>query len=99
MWFAIMSTDVPNSTLLRQKHRPAHLDRLNDLAGQDRLLLAGPHPKTDELNPKDPAFTGSLVVAKFDSLNDAQAWADQDPFILNGVYQSTTVKPFKLVLP
>lgn len=99
MWFAIMSEDVADSTSLRQKHRPAHLARLHDLASQDRLLVAGPHPKTDEATPAEPSFTGSLVVAMFDSLEDAQAWAAQDPFILNQVYARTTVKPFKLVLP
>ena len=97
-----MSEDVPNSTSARQEHRPAHLARLNDLHAQERLLIAGPHPETDERSPQEgsvPGFTGSLVVARFDSLNDAKAWADQDPFLLNGVYAKTVVKPFKLVLP
>ena len=102
MWFAVMSEDVPNSTSDRLEHRPAHLARLNDLHAQERLLIAGPHPATDESNETNgavPGFTGSLVVARFDSLDDAKAWADQDPFLLNGVYAKTVVKPFKLVLP
>lgn len=103
MWFAIMSEDVPNSTVLRAEHRPAHLVRLHDLHAQERLLIAGPHPATDEpleTGPTAaPGFTGSLVVARFDSLSDAEAWAQLDPFLLNGVYARTVVKPFKLVLP
>ncbi len=99
MWFAIMSEDVPNSTAMRVEHRPAHLDRLHDLLAQERLLIAGPHPAPEEAPDAVPSFTGSLVVARFDSLSDAQAWAQQDPFLLNGVYAKTVVKPFKLVLP
>ena len=105
MWFAVMSEDVPNSTSNRLEHRPAHLARLNDLHAQERLLIAGPHPATDDSNEVNtangavPGFTGSLVVARFDCLDDAKAWADQDPFLLNGVYAKTVVKPFKLVLP
>jgi hypothetical protein len=106
MWFAIMSEDVHNSTAQRTEHRPAHLARLNDLHAQERLLIAGPHPEHDESSSPGtgkgsaaPGFTGSLVVARFDSFDDANAWAQQDPFLLNGVYQKTVVKPFKLVLP
>lgn len=103
MWFAIMSEDVPNSTELRLQHRPAHLARLNDLHSQERLLIAGPHPNADEngLAPGTPelGFSGSLVVARFDSLMDAEAWAQKDPFLLQGVYAKTVVKPFKLALP
>lgn len=103
MWFAVMSEDISDSTPLRVEHRPAHVARLNDLHAQDRLLIAGPHPNSDnrdgDTNNTDLGFSGSLVVARFDSLADAQAWADQDPFFLNGVYAKTVVKPFKLVLP
>ncbi len=99
MWYAVISQDVEDSLPLRKIHRPAHLDRLKLLDQQSRLLLAGPHPAADSSEPSDAGFTGSLVVAEFDSLDDAQAWADQDPYLLNGVYQSVTVKPFIKVLP
>ena len=99
MWFAILSEDVDDSTELRLQHRPAHLARLQDLDEQGRLLVAGPHPSTDDPQPDQPAFTGSLVIADFDSLAQAQAWASKDPFLLNGVYARSTVKPFKQVLP
>ena len=79
MWYAIISQDVENSLPLRKIHRPAHLQRLNDLNDADRLLIAGPHPPVDSDQPGDVGFTGSLVVAKFDSLEQAQGWADQDP--------------------
>ena len=79
LYFAIMSTDVDNSLPLRQQARPDHLARLHALEKAGRLLLAGPHPATDEAQPAEPAFTGSLVVAAFDSLADARSWADDDP--------------------
>ena len=96
-WYAVISEDVEDSLPLRKIHRPEHLKRLHALNDEDRLLIAGPHPKSDTV--EDAGFTGSLVVAKFDSLSDAQAWADQDPYQLNGVYQRVVVKPYKLVLP
>jgi len=99
MWYAIISEDIENSLLLRKKHRPAHLERLQMLNDNDRLLIAGPHPAIDSVSPKDAGFTGSLVVAEFESLQEAQAWADQDPFVLNGVYQKVVVKPYIKVLP
>lgn len=99
MWYAVISEDVENSLPLRKIHRPAHLARLQDLADQNRLLIAGPHPAVDSTDPSEAGFTGSLVVAEFESLELAQEWADQDPFLLNGIYQSVTVKPYLKVLP
>ncbi len=99
MYFAIMSEDVPNSLPLRVTVRDQHLARLQALKEAGRLLIAGPHPATDESDPADIAFTGSLVVAEFDSLQDAQSWADADPYITAGVYAKVVVKPYLKVLP
>jgi len=99
MLYAIISQDVHNSLEKRLSARPAHLERLNTLKEQGRLILAGPHPAIDSEDPGQAGFTGSLVVAEFDSLTDAQAWADADPYIEAGVYERVLVKPFKKVLP
>lgn len=99
MWYAIISQDVDNSLEKRLSVRPAHLARLQILKDEGRLLIAGPHPSIDSEDPGAEGFTGSLVVAEFNALTDAQAWADADPYISAGVYQSVTVKPFKKVLP
>lgn len=99
MLYAIISQDIEDSLTKRLAARPAHLARLQDLQDKGRLLLAGPHPAIDSENPGDAGFTGSLVVAEFDSLNDAQQWADTDPYIDAGVYAHVTVKPFKKVFP
>jgi hypothetical protein len=99
MWYAIISQDVENSLEKRLAARPAHIDRLKVLKDEGRLLIAGPHPAIDSEDPSDAGFTGSLVVAEFDSLSVAQAWADSDPYIEAGVYQQVVVKPFKKVLP
>ena len=99
MLYAIISQDVPNSLALRKQARPAHIARLNELKEQGRLIIAGPHPAIDSNEPGEAGFTGSLVVAEFDSLADAQAWADADPYIESGVYDEVRVKPFKKVLP
>jgi len=99
MYYAIISEDIPNSLELRMSARPAHLERLKALANEGRLLIAGPHPAIDTEDPAEAGFTGSLVVAEFASLEAAQAWADADPYIEAGVYQSVKVKPFKKVLP
>ncbi|NKB31576.1 MAG: YciI family protein [Pseudomonadales bacterium] len=98
MYYAIMSEDVDNSLEKRKSARPAHLDRLNQLAQQKRLLAAGPHPAVDSEEPGEAGFSGSLVIAEFDSLEQAQAWADADPYVAAGVYKKVTVKPFKKVL-
>ena len=99
MWYAIISEDVPDSLNLRAGARDAHLKRLRDLVDQGRLLIAGPHPKIDAEDPGDAGFSGSLVVADFDSLEDARSWAEDDPYIAAGVYANVVVKPFKKVLP
>ncbi|MDX1801483.1 MAG: YciI family protein [Marinobacter sp.] len=99
MYYAIISEDIDNSLPLRKQARPAHLARLEALKGEGRLLLAGPHPAIDSPDPGDAGFTGSLVIAEFDSLEDARSWADADPYVEAGVYSAVTVKPFKPVLP
>ncbi|MFI0472133.1 YciI family protein [Halomonas sp. HMF6819] len=99
MLYAIMSEDVSESLEKRLAARPDHLARLEALRDEGRLVLAGPHPAIDSETPGDTGFTGSLVVAEFDSLNDAQAFADSDPYVAAGVYARVTVKPFKKVMP
>jgi len=99
MWYAIISQDVPDSLEKRLSVRPAHLQRLQDLTAAGRLLIAGPHPAIDSEDPGSAGFSGSLVVAEFASLADAQAWADADPYVSAGIYQQVTVKPFRKVLP
>lgn len=100
MLYAIMAEDVPNSLELRKSARPAHIKRLEDLRDQGRLTLAGPHPKENiEPSTDNPGFTGSLIIAEFDSLEAAKQWAESDPYKEAGVYAQVTVKPFKLVLP
>lgn len=99
MIYAIISQDVANSLNKRKSAREAHLERLQQLKNEGRLILAGPHPAIDSDNPGEAGFTGSLIVAEFDSLKAAQAWADADPYIAAGVYQQIIVKPFKKVLP
>jgi uncharacterized protein len=97
--YAIISEDVANSLEKRLSVRPAHIKRLQELQDAGRLILAGPHPSIDSDNPGAAGFTGSLVIAEFDNLTDAQQWADVDPYIDAGVYAKVTVKPFKKVFP
>jgi len=99
MWYVIYSHDLDGSLERRQAARAAHLARLQELLGQGRLLLAGPRPAIDAEDPGPAGFLGSLVVARFDSLQDAQAWAEADPYVAAGVYQRVEVTPFKRVLP
>ena len=99
MWYAIISEDVAGSLDKRRSARPEHLARLEALVDEGRLLVAGPHPAVDGTEPGDAGFTGSLVIAEFDSLHEAQTWADSDPFVAAGVYRNVIVKPFKQVLP
>ncbi|WP_404414687.1 YciI family protein [Marinospirillum sp.] len=99
MFYALICEDKPGTLEQRLEARPQHLARLEALRDEGRLLLAGPHPAIDSDNPGDAGFTGSLVVAEFDSLEAAQSWADADPYFAAGVYQKVTVKPFKKVLP
>ncbi len=99
MWYAIMAQDVPDSLPLRIASRPAHLSRLHALQGEGRLLLAGPFPAIDSIDPGPAGFSGSLIVAEFENLDAATAWANTDPFVSAGVYQNVTVKPFRKTLP
>lgn len=99
MYYAIFAEDYPNTQAQRQGARPSHLQRLQDLQQQGRLLLAGPHPALDTEDPGTAGFTGSLIIAEFDSLEQASSWANADPYLDAGVYQNVTVKPFKRVLP
>lgn len=99
MYYAIISEDIENSLEKRLAARPDHLARLHTLNDEGRLLIAGPHPAIDNEDPGEAGFTGSLVVAEFSSLEEAQAWAENDPYISAGVYKKVTVKPYKKVLP
>ena len=99
MYYAIVSEDVENSLEKRQGARPDHLARLETLKQQGRLLVAGPFPAIDSETPGDAGFTGSLVIAEFENLSVAQAWADADPYVAAGVYKQVMVKPYKKVLP
>lgn len=99
MLYAILSEDVSNSLGRRLSARPAHLARLTQLRDEGRLVLAGPHPAIDSNDPGPAGFTGSLVIAEFPTLEVAQSWADQDPYLTAGVYARVSVKPFKQVLP
>ncbi len=99
MWYAIIGTDNENSLEARKSARPAHLARLQQLQDEGRMLLAGPFPAIDADDPGPAGFSGSLIVAEFASLADAQAWAAADPYIAAGVYRETSVKPFRKVLP
>ena len=99
MYYAIIAEDTPNSLEKRLSARPAHLARLTELQSQGRLLLAGPFPAIDSIDPGPAGFTGSLIVAEFTSLETAKAWADADPFVNAGVYKNVIVKPFRKTLP
>jgi uncharacterized protein YciI len=99
MFYAIISEDNDHSLEKRLSVRPAHLERLQLLKNQGRLILAGPHPAIDSEDPGDAGFSGSLIVAEFQSLEDAQQWADDDPYVGAGVYKQVIVKPFKKVFP
>ncbi|WP_296750312.1 YciI family protein [Thiobacillus sp.] len=99
MFYAIVGQDGPGSLAKRLAARPAHLERLHALQQAGRLLLAGPFPAIDSDDPGAAGFTGSLIVAEFDSLADAQAWADADPYVAAGVYAAVSVKPFKKAFP
>ncbi|AGM40750.1 YCII-related domain family protein [Spiribacter salinus M19-40] len=99
MYYAIISEDVEDSLGRRTEARPAHLARLETLRDEGRLLLAGPHPAIDAEDPGPAGFSGSLVIAEFESLEAARTWADADPYVSAGVYASVKVKPFRRVLP
>ena len=99
MWYVIFSQDVENSLERRLSVREKHLERLTLLQNEGRLLVAGPMPAIDSENPGEAGFTGSTVIAEFDSLDAAKEWANNDPYIDAGVYANIIVKPFKKVLP
>lgn len=99
MWYAILGRDAPDSLSRRLAARPAHLARLEALKSQGRLLLAGPLPAIDAVDPGPAGFAGSLVVAQFDDLAAASAFADADPYVAAGVYAQVEVWPFRAVLP
>jgi uncharacterized protein YciI len=99
LFYAIVADDAPDSLEKRLAARPDHLARLNQLRDAGRLLLAGPFPAIDSPDPGPAGFTGSLIVAAFEGLEAAQAWADADPYVTAGVYARVSVKPFKKVLP
>ncbi len=99
MLYAIIAQDIENSLQDRLTARPKHIERLTALQDQGRLILAGPHPKIDSNDPGEAGFSGSLVVAEFNSIEEAQTWADADPYVEAGVYARVTVKPFKKVFP
>jgi len=99
MLYAIISEDISNSLEKRKLARPAHLARLQQLNDDGRLFVAGPHPAIDNNDPGEAGFTGSLVIAEFESLEQAQSWAAADPYVTAGIYAKIVVKPFKKVLP
>ena len=99
MLYMIYAQDTPNSLALRQEHRPPHLARLQQLQSQGRLVLAGPLPAIDSVDPGEAGFSGSLIVAEFESLQAATDWANDDPFVHAGVYGQVLVKPFRKTLP
>ena len=99
MWYSIYSKDKPDSLKARMAARPAHVDRLTSLMNEGRLLLAGPRPAIDSTDPGPAGFLGSLVVVQFASLEEAQDWANADPYVKTGVYESVEVTPFIPVLP
>lgn len=99
MLYCIIGIDAPDSLPRRKLARPAHLQRVETLRDQGRLILAGPNPAIDSPNPGEAGFTGSLIVAEFESLAAARAWADADPYLESGVYAEVIVKPFVRVLP
>lgn len=98
-WYVILADDVENSLALRQQTRPDHLARLKELEDAGRVLLGGPCPAIDSEDPGPAGFSGSLIVAQFESLTEATSWAEQDPYALAGVYRSVMVKPFLKVFP
>ena len=99
MLYAIISNDTEDSLEKRMSVRPKHIERLNQLKSEGRLVIAGPHPAIDNNDPGEAGFTGSLVIAQFDSLEEALSWANDDPYMESGAYESVIVKPFKKVLP
>ncbi len=99
MYYSIVGTDVDNSLEARLAARPAHVERLKQLLSEGRLLVAGPNPAIDSSDPGEAGFSGSIIIAEFESLEAAQSWANSDPYLQTGVYANVVVKPFNKVLP
>lgn len=99
MLYAIIARDVPNSTALRPTVRPRHLQYLQPLVDQGRLIFAGPHPAIDSPEPGPAGYSGSLIIAEFDSLERAKAWSAEDPYVLEGVFGHVEIKPVVQVRP
>ncbi len=99
MYYSIYATDHPDSLAHRIAARPAHVARLKALIDQGRLLVAGPNPAIDSADPGDAGFSGSVIIAEFESLDAARSWADEDPYLAAGVYRQVEVKPFRKALP
>ena len=99
MWYVIHACDRDDSLEARKKARPEHLVRLNEMFGQGRLLVAGPMPNIDSADPGPAGFSGSTIIAEFDSLEDAREWAGDDPYVSAGVYETVDVRPFIKALP
>ena len=98
MWYAIISEDVDNSAPLRAKARPDHIKRAQQLVDEGRLLVGGPHPAIDSEEPGEAGFTGSLIIADFESLEDARAWAESDPYALAGLFAKVRIEEWKKVI-
>lgn len=99
MLYVINGEDAPDSLEKRLSSRSSHLERIKVLQEEGRLILAGPYPATDSIDPGPAGFSGSLIIAEFVSLEAACAWAKADPYTTSGVYEKLTIKPFKKVLP
>jgi hypothetical protein len=99
MWYVINGTDTEDSLERRLTVRAAHVARLQQLQNEGRLLLAGPYPAVDSNDPGPAGYTGSLIIAEFESMEEAQAWANADPYVEAGVYAHISVKPFRKTLP
>jgi uncharacterized protein YciI len=99
MWYCIYSRDRENALEARREARPRHLERVEQLLAEGRILVAGPRPAIDAPDPGPAGFTGSLIVAEFESLDEARAWAESDPYVEAGVYESVEVTPFVRVFP
>lgn len=99
MWYAIIGLDHPDSLAARAASRTPHIARLESLKAQGRLLLAGPFPAVDAIDPGPAGHAGSLIVAEFRDLDEAHAWAADDPYVVANVYAQVDVHPFRQVLP
>lgn len=99
MLYAIIAEDAADSQERRKQARPAHLKRMEELVDAGRVIVAGPFPAIDSPDPGPAGVSGSLIVAEFDSLEDARAWIDDDPYVTMGVFEKVSVKPFTMVLP